>query len=243
MRAPVLDQTAPSRTEPAAAITLLRRWLAGVAPTEPLAWLDSEIERQNHGLDSRRLAMALGLARRKFGRRALDLSTVDLAAAQKLRPGWQPQFWASDEAARVALLLATHHGDDDRFAALVDQLCRSAEINEHVAYLKGFAVFPAGAALHGRAREGVRSSSALVFAAIACRNPYPSDHFDEAAWNQMVVKCVFVGEPIELIVGLAERRNPELINMLVDFVAERHAAGRPLPEPVYRFIAGSTKAG
>jgi hypothetical protein len=53
----------------------------------------------------------------------------------------------------------------------------------------------------------------------------------------MVVKCVFVGEPIETIVGLNERRNPELIRMLQDFVAERNAAGRPLVS-VHAFLAG-----
>jgi len=52
----------------------------------------------------------------------------------------------------------------------------------------------------------------------------------------MVVKCVFVGAPIETIVGLHERRNPDLMEMLRDFVAERNAAGRPLPEAVHRFI-------
>ena len=30
----------------------------------------------------------------------------------------------------------------------------------------------------------------------------------------MVVKCVFGGTPVERIVGLHERRNPELIQML-----------------------------
>ena len=155
-----------------------------------------------------------------------------------MRRGWQPQFWAADEVARVALLLATYRGDDRAFAERLDKLCATAEITEHVSCLKGFAIFPAGEALRGRAREGVRSSIAPVFEAIACRNPYPFDHFDEGTWNQMVVKCVFVGAPIETVVGLHERRNPELIRMLRDFVAERHAAGRPLPEAVHRFISG-----
>ncbi len=238
MTAQAPPRTVPPRVDPAAAIALLQRWLARVAPAEPLAWLGGEIERQSAALDPRRLAIALGLAGRKLGRRGLDLSAEELAAAQALRRGWQPQFWARDEIARVALLLATHHGDDDAFAALVDDLCLTAEISEHVAYLKGFAIFPAGAALRARAREGVRSSSAPIFEAIACRNPYPFDYFDEAAWNQMVVKCVFVGAPIETIFGLSERRNPALTRMLRDFVAERHAAGRPLPEAVHRFIAG-----
>jgi len=52
------------------------------------------------------------------------------------------------------------------------------------------------------------------------------------------VKSVFVGAPLDTIVGLNERRNPDLVLMLRDFVAERHAAGRPLPDAVHRYIAG-----
>ena len=162
----------------------------------------------------------------------------ELAAAQGLRDAWQPQFWAADEAARVALLLATHHGDDRGFAARLERLCVTAEITEHVSYMKGLAVFPAGEALLGRAREGVRSSIAPLFEAVACRNPYPRDHFDTDAWNQMVVKCVFGGTPLATVVGLHERRNADLLVMLRDLVTERHAAGRPLPKDVHDFIAG-----
>ena len=97
-------------------------------------------------------------------------------------------------------------------------------------------MLPAGRELHERAREGVRSSIGPVFEAIACRNPYPFDYFDEPAWNQMVVKCVFTGAPIDCVVGLRERRNPELVQMLRDLIAERHAAGRPLPQAVHAYV-------
>ena len=75
-----------------------------------------------------------------------------------------------------------------------------------------------------------------VFEVIACRNPYPFDYFDEPAWNQMVVKCVFTDAPIDCVVGLRERRNPELAQMLRDLIAERHAAGRPLPQAVHAYV-------
>jgi hypothetical protein len=144
-------------------------------------------------------------------------------------------MWSADEAARVLILGASHH-DDQEFAARVERLCVTAEITEYIAYLKGFAIFPAAKLLHERAREGVRSSITPVFAAIACHNPYPFDYFDEAAWNQMVVKCVFTGTPIESIVGLHERRNPEVVQMLRDLVAERRAASRPLPDAVHAYV-------
>jgi hypothetical protein len=118
----------------------------------------------------------------------------------------------------------------------VDRLCATAEVTELVGILKGFAVFPAPALLLGRAREGVRTSMQPVFEAIACRNPYPLVYFDEPAWNQMVVKCVFMGAPIEGISGLAQRRNSELVQMLADLAAERRAAGRPMPQSVLDYI-------
>jgi len=224
--------------DPAAAIALLRRWLARVLAADAFAWLGHEVERQQAAADERRLGIALGLAGRKLRRIELHLPPEELAAAQDLRDAWQPQSWVADEAARVALLLATYHGDERAFAARLDRLCVTAEVAEHVSYMKGLAIFPAGDALRGRAREGVRSSIAPLFEAVACRNPYPRDHFDLDAWNQMVVKCVFGGTSLAAVVGLHERRNEDLLVMLRDLVAERHAAGRPLPPEVHQFIAG-----
>jgi hypothetical protein len=57
-----------------------------------------------------------------------------------------------------------------------------------------------------------------------------------AVYNQMVVKCVFSCVPIETVIGLDERRNAELVRMMRDLVSERRAAGRLLPDAVYRFI-------
>jgi hypothetical protein len=226
-----------STPDPVAIIDLLRGCLARTLRPEAMAWLDAALDKQRDAVDDRRLAIALGLAGRKVGRADLSLSEAELAAAHDLRRGWQPERWGADEAARVALVLATYRGDEEAFAARIDRLCAAAEVTELVACLKGFAVFPAAAALEPRAREGVRASMRPPFEAIACHNPYPFDYFDEAAWNQMVVKCVFTGAPIDAIIGLRERRNPDLIAMLRDFTAERNAAGRPLPDAVHGYIA------
>ncbi len=221
---------------PDATIAVLRSWLTRALPADAMQWLDGEIARQRAGADERRLGIALGFAGRKLGREQLNLGADDIAAAQQSHPCWQPQTWSAVETARVALWLATYNGDDAAFAARVDKLAATAEVTELVACLKGFAVFPAPVALYARAREGARSSIGAVFEAIACNNPYPLDHFDEAAWNQLVVKCVFVGAPIETIVGLTERRNLELLEMLRDLVAERTAAGRALPNAVHEYV-------
>jgi hypothetical protein len=226
----------------AATIDLLRQWLMRMLPAEAARWLGTEIDSQRNAVDERRLGMALGLVGRRIGRIDLTLSVEDLAAARVLRNRWRPDTWGTDEAARVVLVLATWTGDEDSFAARVDRLCVTAELTEHVAFLKGFAVLPAPGRLHARAREAVRSSIQMVFEAIACHNPYPADHFDEDAYNQMVVKCVFSGLPIGTVVGLDERRNDDLVGMLRDLVSERHAAGRAIPDAVHGYIAGTVGA-
>jgi hypothetical protein len=227
-------------TEPTAAIIeLLLHWLRRRLKPEAAQWLEAEIGHQGNAPDERRFGIALGLAARRIGRDDVSISAADLAAAQKLRRNWRPDTWRTDEAARVALILATCAGDEESFAARVERLCLTGELSEHVACLKGFAVFPTPVRLLRRAREATRSSMQPPFEAIACHNPYPTDYFDDAAFNQMVVKCVFCGVPIETVVGLDERRNEELVRMMRDLVSERHAAGRPLPDSVHNWIAGA----
>jgi hypothetical protein len=228
---------AASNPDPAAIMTLLRRWLARPPTAVASTWLDAEIERQQAGVDERKLIIALGMAGRKVGRADLALSENDLLEARALRTGWQPELWGTDEAARAAILLATYAGDDGAFATRVDHLCASAEVTELIAYLKAFAIFPAAKQLHDRAREGVRSAVKPVFEAIACHNPYPFDYFDQAGWNQMVVKAVFVGASIKNITGITERANPDLREMLRALISERHAAGRSVPEDVRDYVA------
>jgi len=228
----------PAGSDPRATSDMLRGWFSRALTPDAMTWLAAEIDRQRDAIDERRLGIALGLAGRKIGRSDLALAAEDVAAAGRVRTNWRPDLWSADEAARVAILLATYRGDDGAFAARVERLCATAELTENIAFLKGFAIFPAARELGGRAREAVRSSAQAVFQAIAAHNPYPFDHFDEAAWNQMVVKCVFCGLPIDTIVGLHEGRNPELVQMLGDLVSERHAAGRVLPDAVHRYLAG-----
>jgi hypothetical protein len=216
---------------------LLRRWLAKALPQAAAEWLDHEIELQREAVDERRFSTALAMVRRRMGGGLLPLPADALANAQRSLPRWRPDLWGIDEAVRVVLILATWKGDDASFAVRIERLCTIGELTEHVACLKGFAVFPAPGRLLVRARAAVRSSVQPIFEAIACQNPYPADHFDEASYNHMVVKCVFSGISINTIVGLDERRNEDLVRMMGDLVSERLAAGRMIPDTVHRWLA------
>ena len=81
----------------------------------------------------RPLSTAIGLAPRRLGKADLALPKADLARADKLRTGLDLGDWSIDQLARVALMAASHKGDDAGFAARFDNFCTTAEINELIA--------------------------------------------------------------------------------------------------------------
>ena len=68
-----MDPPAPTSAEPATIVALLLRWLSSQLAPEAMSWLAAELERHRMAVDERRLALALGLVRRKVGRTDLTL--------------------------------------------------------------------------------------------------------------------------------------------------------------------------
>jgi hypothetical protein len=211
------------------------QWLATRLPAEATAWLAGGIDRMRASGADRDLYLLFSLASRKVGTQALALTAAELAAASACRPGWDPCEWTLDQATRVYLLLASTT-DGAETSRRLDRLCSAADIWELVALYRGLPLYP-GAPLHVlRAAEGVRSNMRVVFEAVAHRNPYPAEQFGEPAWNQMVLKALFVGSRLHPIVGLDARRNALLARMLCDYAHERWAASRPVSPELWRCV-------
>ncbi len=192
--------------------------------------------------EDRTLYIALGLAPRRLGKEDLlssspssrEIALIEKAAA--CRAGWSPRHWSVDQAARVVFLLTRYHGEEGEFFALMERLFRTADVGELICFYQALPLYPGQALYLQRAREGARTNMRPVFEAVAHRNPYPRERFDEEAWNQMVLKALFIESRLDPILGLDERANPELARMLLDYAHERWAAGRPVSPELWRCV-------
>lgn len=215
--------------------TLLQQWLQERLDDGGRQWLRDAVASLAGGGTDRDLFRVVSLVSRKLGKAPLALDTQALAQARQARPGWDPRDWTVDQAARVRLLLAAVTDGAD-FARRLDQLCATADLDELVAFYRGLPLYPDPPRHRLRAAEGVRTNMKVVFEAVAHHNPYPAEQLPEDAWNQMVLKALFVGSALDPVVGLDERANATLARMLCDYAHERWAAGRTLSPELWRCV-------
>jgi hypothetical protein len=216
-------------------VDLLGRWLATRLPADAATWLESGAARLRAGAPDRDLFLMTSLVTRRLGSAPLAPDEAELAAASASRPGWDPSEWTLDQAARAYLLLVSSP-DGAELSRRLDRLCSAADIGELVAFYRGLPLYPDPPRHALRAAEGVRSNMRTVFEAVAHRNPYAAEQFAESAWNQMVLKALFVGSRLDLVVGLDRRRNEALARMLCDYAHERWAASRVVSPELWRCV-------
>ena len=225
----------PKQVNPAEACSFLERLIKLQTKTEALDWLYQQ--RQNIKEEGeRKLFISFSLASRYFESKTIELSVGQQEEADQLRPGFMPQHWTQLQTARALLLLELDKQNQDQFVLTLTRLAETADVAEQTALYAALPILPFPQALRKRASEGIRTNMTVVFDAIALHNPYPADYLEERAWNQMVLKAVFMGRPLYKIWGADKRANPTLAQMLLDFAHERWAAHRTVTPELWRFI-------
>jgi hypothetical protein len=173
---------------------------------------------------------AFAAAGRRIGRAAIAREDAERIVAAGLVV---PVDIAADECARGALVLSAVRGMPAAdHVAFVRDLVRRGEVRERQAVLRVLAALPEPARFCEIAIDAYRTNVVTVFEAIACDNVYPSTQFPAHAFDQMVLKALFVGVPLARMHGLAARTTPELARMVAAFASERRAAGRAIPDDV-----------
>jgi hypothetical protein len=211
---------------------LLHRRLARQIDANALAWLNDKRERIVQGVPDHDFFAAFSAAPRHLGKQILRAAPEDAKAPIAERTGWD--FWSVDQAGRTLLLLSLKRDDAEAFIVKLRKLVSSADLGELVALYQSLPLLPHAERLVDLAAEGARSNMTALFNAVALRNAYPAEYFDEGGWNQLVLKALFVGSPLHLVHGLDRRANPKLARMLVDYAHERWAAKRPVSPELWR---------
>lgn len=219
---------------------LLDRLLQERCSDKGAQWLAEQCAAVQVGLADARLAMLFSAAPRRSGVRdpALPAVTEAIAAeAAKLRPGLQLRAWSGAELVRIRLLLALPSGDAQAYVTTLEGLHAHADMGEQMALYKALPLLAHPERHAGRAAEGLRSNMRTLFDAVALDNPYPAEQLKDPAFNQLVLKALFVEAPLYRVLGLPARANTDLTRMLLQYAAERQAAGRRVPVELWRVLA------
>ena len=215
---------------------LLQQWLDRRLDAAAAVWLRESVSALAGGGTDRDLFRVVSLVSRKLGKAPLALERRGGRVGRRRRgPAGIRSRGPWTRPGRIRLLLAAAT-DADTFVRRLDQLCATADVDELVAFYRGLPLYPDPPRHRLRAAEGVRTNMKSVFEAVAHRNPYPAEQMPEDAWNQMVLKALFVGSTLDPIVGLDGRANPTLARMLDDYAHERWSAGRPVSPELWRCV-------
>ncbi|UBM58499.1 EboA domain-containing protein [Marinilongibacter aquaticus] len=195
-------------------------------------WLN---EKLNQVFDERTFFLAFGMAPKKFDRESVVWSEALKTRLREVNPDFEKVVWTLDELARLAMLL---HLPANGNVATIEKLVGSADRRELVLVYKSMPFLLNAEAFKWLYADGIRTNMVDVFDSIVLHNSFASEYLDEAAWNQMVLKAIFMERPIFKIYKLDARKNDSLALILHDFVKERWAAGRLVSPELWRMIDG-----
>jgi hypothetical protein len=185
---------------------------------EGLAWLREAVAAVE--ADPEAVRTRFPMAGRKVGRGPLE----EGADADDVHA------WTVDDAARTLLLVALGDGVE----AELRDLYRFGDAAERRGLLRALPSLPVGDRVADIVDDAIRTNDTRLVA--AALGPWATEHLDDAAYDQAVLKCVFIGVPIAPLDGLPARATPETARMLAAFVHERVAAGRDIPAEVWDVI-------
>ncbi|MFJ8276894.1 EboA domain-containing protein [Streptomyces griseoviridis] len=136
------------------------------------------------------------------------------------------------DAVRVLILHAARAGTD-----ALTRVYSQGTAAERRAVLHALPHLVAGPDARPLVEDALRTNDTRLVAAAV--GPYAARHLPPHLWRHAVLKCLFTGVPVTGIADLERRAHgdAELARMLGDHAAERTAAGRRVPEDLYRVLA------
>jgi hypothetical protein len=196
-----------------------------------LNWLESIISFENETL----FFQAFGLTSRCISSTIPEWTTEEKASLEQLYPSFTKSSWDMQQLCRSLLMIYIPIHQNEK---VLKKLAEMADIKELVCLYKGLFFLENAQDFVSLVQEGIRTNMAAVFDAIALENPFSAEYLPADAWNQLVLKAVFMGRPLYRIVDLDLRKNEKLALIVHDYIHERWSAGRLVSPEIWRLVAG-----
>jgi len=197
-------------------------------------WLAGKAAQVQKGEKSSALPEAFSMISGKTGNKRIATGAIAQSAAGMAAGEIDIQDWTIDRLSRVWLIMQIDSSDKTAYLAKIKALFSGASMNEQVALYSALPVLAYPQEWKMRCAEGIRSNIGSVLDAIMYENPYPFHFLDEAAFNQMILKAFFTDKRVDRIIGMDQRANRELANILADYAHERWTAGRTVNPQLWR---------
>lgn len=197
-----------------------------------LNWFESVITFENDGL----FFQAFGLISRCITSTTPEWTIQEKIALEQLYPSFSKSSWDMQQLCRSLLMvyIPMHQNTE-----VLKKLAEMADIKELVCLYKGLFFLENAKDFVSLVQEGIRTNMVAVFDAIAVANPFAAKYLPTDAWNQLVLKAVFMGRPLYQITDLDLRKNEKLALTIQDYIHERWSAGRLVSPEIWRLVVGS----
>jgi hypothetical protein len=193
-------------------------------------WLQNVLNELSDSADPNAdLGLYSAMARRKLSDELIRSPGKKISADCSVKP---VQMRISD-AARLAMLMQILPADSSRRREIITAYFKMGDEQEHIALLRGLTLFEPADYLIDIALDCGRSNNLEVLAALMLDNPFPAQFYTQPAFNQMVLKALFLGLSIERIIGLSTSANADLSRMCESYVIEREEAHREVPADIW----------
>ncbi|WP_339521686.1 EboA domain-containing protein [Pseudomonas sp. EL_65y_Pfl2_R96] len=146
--------------------------------------------------------------------------------------------WNQVQLARALLLAQVLEQQPlARQLPLLRQLFLWGDDQEKIATLKALDWLDSRGLCVELALQAGRTSNSQVFAALALDTLYPSRHYSERAFHQLVLKALGMGLDVRRLIGLTQRHSVALNQLALDLLDEQLAAERTVSAGLPRVIA------
>lgn len=175
----------------------------------------------------------------KLGRAPIGLKPLERDLLKRARIDWPLDGWTVDELGRVVLLLiAGAYLMPDELCALVRDGWDGGDGGGREAVLRALPLLPQPDRFVTLAVDACRTEGAPIFAALATDNPFPARHFSDEDFHELALKSARLELPLGRVIGLSARWSETLGRQAADFVRERTAAGRHVPDDIDLLLSG-----